>query len=292
MPQLGSEYIPTNAGGQSFNDTTGNGNNFPSILGTGMYTAYPITSDPSAFNNPIAGQALNQLGNEYNNYLGSTTKPVVAGQAAGGNQGVYNQGIAGQTALANQYQQMAAGNGPSLAAVTAGQQGAANLAANESMLGSARGAGNPAAAQLAARNAQATGAQQVAQNAVQGRTQEELGALGAASSLYGNIGGQGLQEQGMQQSLNQFNTGQANQIGMSNQANNLAANTNYMNSLSTQNLAQQQGQIAGQTLNANTQLGEEGIQATSYNNAAKANSGLFGGLMSTVAGAAGAAAFL
>jgi hypothetical protein len=224
----------------------------------------------------------------WGNYLQNTTAPVNAATAAGGDLTGYNQGMQGQLGLAGQYQQMAAGNGPSLAAVQAQQQGAQNLAATESMLGSARGSGNPAAAQSAAADAQAQGQQQIAQNAVAGRTQEELGALGAASGLYGNIAGQGLQQQSLGQNLNMFNAGQQNQIGMSNQQNQLAANNAYLQALAGINAQQQQGQIAGQQLAANTQLGQENIQNSAYNNAANQNSKIFGSLMSGAGSIAGA----
>ena len=102
---------------------------------------------------------------------------------------------------------MAAGQGPSAATVAAQQQGQQNLQSAESMLGSARGAGNPAQAQLAARTAQAVGANQVTQNAVTGRTNEEMAAMGAAGGLYGNVAGQGLQSAGLTQAGNQFNAG-------------------------------------------------------------------------------------
>lgn len=286
MPQqLGANYLPTQIGpdtfhqdpytGQTTNPTSG-ATNGPDMFGTGMYRPNAIGVNQDAFNNPVGAQAGQQLGSELNNYLANTTQNVTAAQAAYGDQSVYKQGLAGETNLANQYAQMAAGNGPSLAAVQAKQQGAANLAATESMLGSARGAGNPAAAQLAARNAAASGQQQVAQNAVMGRTQEELGAMGAEGGLYGNIAGQGLNEQKLQQAINQFNAGAQNQVAMGNQANTLAANTNYMGELGRQNLAQQEGQIAAQQLNAQTQLGQEQIQAQAWENAAKQNAGLLG----------------
>lgn len=254
----------------------------PGLLGEGMYQGSNYGINQGVMGNP--NFQLGAYGNAMNGYIGNTTNPVVAAQAAGGNYGNFNTGTAGQLGMANQFQNMAAGNGPSMAAVQAKQQGAANLAGAESMLGSARGAGNPAAAQLAARNAQAQGAQQVAQNAVQGRTAEEMGAMNAAAGLYGNVAGQGLQQVGLQQGLNQFNAGQTNQVGMGNQANALAAYTNQLNSLGNQGLAQQQGGIAGQQLAVQQQLGEGQIGSQAYENAAKSNQSIMGGIMSGIGG--------
>ena len=244
----------TSSGGGTGGVNSASGSpNGPSIIGTGMYQSPTTGINPNDFNNPNyqAGAYQQQAAR----YLGATTQPVNTAQAVGGNYNNYNTGTAGQLGLAQQYQQMAAGNGPSLATVTAQQQGAANLAASESMLGSARGAGNPAQAQLAARNAQTQGAQQVAANAVTGRTNEELGAMNAAGGLYGNVAGQGLTQAQAQQQLGEYNAGQANQVAMGNQANTLAANTNLLTNYSNQGLAQQQGAIQNEQLNVNQQNG-------------------------------------
>ena len=260
-PQLGA----VNYNGNS----TGGG---PSFFGTGQYQSPGVTIDPNAFNNAVGQQAGQQLGTELNGYLANTTAPAATGNMAG-----YNQGMAGQLGLAQQYQQMAAGNGPSLAAVQAQQSGAANLAATESMLGSARGAGNPAAAQAAAAAAQSTGQQQIAQNAVMGRTQEELGALQGAAGLYGNIAGQGLQQQGLGQQLN-----------LANQQNNLAANTAYMQQLGQINAQQQAGQIAGQQAQIGVQENQNQLGYNAYQASAAGNAALFNGLMQGASSAGGA----
>jgi hypothetical protein len=293
---LGETPVPIQPGSQppsgNFANTTGNGNNEPSWLGTGMYTPGAININASAYNNPIGAQASTQLGNQLNHYLGNTTGQVTPAQAGYGSQATLNSGLSQEQAMANQYGKMAAGQGPSAATVAAQQQGAANLSSAESMLGSARGSGNPAAAQLAARNAQATGANQVAQNTVAGKTQEELAAMGAQSGLATNIAGQGLNEQQLQAGVNASNASQANQVGMGNQQNNLAANTNLMNTLGTQNLAQQQGQIAAQNENAQTQLGQEQIQNNAYTAAGEANQGAMSSLMGGAGAAMGALALL
>lgn len=254
-------------------------------FGIGEYQVSPVYSQTGAYNNPVGAQAGRQLSGELNTYLPNTTQNVTAAQAAGGNTKNYNTGTAGQLGLANKYNQMAAGNGPSAAAITAQQQGQANLAASESMLGSARGSGSPAAARIAARNAAATGQQQVARNAVAGRTQEELGAMNAAGSLYGNVASQGLNEQQLGAQSNQFNAGQQNQIAAGNQANTLAANTNYMNQLGTQNIAQQQGQIAEDEQSQQTQLAIQQQQAQSYQASQAANAKLTGSVFSAMGGA-------
>ena len=259
----------------------------PDMLGGGVYQApnYDINQQqmmnpnyqgPQAYNNAIGG------------YLGATTAPVVAATAANAPQTVYNQGVGGQLGLAGQYQNMAAGGGPSLANVTAQQQGQQNLQSAESMLGSTRGAGNPAQAQLAARTAQAVGANQVAQNAVTGRTNEELSAMGAAGGLYGNVAGQGLQSAGLTQAGNQFNVGQQNQIAQGNQANTMAGYTNYLGNVTNQGLAQQQGGQAAQQLGVQQQLGLGNIGMQAYNNAAQNNTKIAGAAMSGIGGLAGA----
>lgn len=246
----------------------------PSFLGTGQYQAAPIAINGDAFNNPLAGSAVPAGNAEIQNYLGNTGAPVTAASSP-----AYGAGIAGQTALAGQYGQMAAGQGPSLATVAAQQQGASNLAASESMLGSARGAGNPAAAQLAARNAQATGAQQVAGNVVAGRTQEELGALNAQAGLYGNIASQGLQQQGQQ-----------NQVAQGNQQNALNANTNYLGALTGVAGQQQQGQQAGQSLYANTALQQQQNAEQAYQASAAMNNKAFGQVLGAVSNGVSSAA--
>jgi hypothetical protein len=247
----------------------------PSMLGTGMYQDNPYNINQQAFNNP-AGAFAGQLGMQ----LGQTGAGSFVANAGGPIQANTNAattaGINGQLGLANTYGQMAAGNGPSLANVQAQQQGQQNLAAAQSMLGSARGAGDPAAAQLAARNALTQGQQQVAQNAVQGRTAEELGALSAQGGLYGSVAGQGLQA-----------SGQANQIAQGNQATNLAANTTQLGAQQAADLAQQQGSIAGQQLGVQSQLGNSQIQSTAFNNAAQANTKLAGAALQGAGGLVG-----
>ena len=278
--QLGAYQSPTS----NFNTNIGS-NQSPNILGMGTYNPQGFNIDPNQFNNPL-GNTAPALQNAYQNYLGSTTAPVQQQVSAATAAPQYAQGINGQLGLANTYQNMAAGQGPSLAAQTAQQQGQTALAGNLAMLGSARGAGDPAAAQLAARNAQANTGQQIAQNATLGRTNEELGALSAAGGLYGNVAGQGLQSQQIGQANNQFNAGQGNQLGVSNQANNLAAQSNYLNSLSGQNQLQAQGQQAAQQLGSQNQLGLDQIQNNAYQNSAANTQKVAGAALQGVTGLA------
>jgi hypothetical protein len=251
----------------------------PGFFGTGQYVAPSYNIQQGAFNNPnFTPGAYNQ---QAASYLGNTTAPVQAQGVGGQNAAWQNAGVGGQLGLAQQYANMAAGKGPSLANVQAQQQGQTNLSGAESMLGSARGAGSPAAAQLAAQGALASGQQQVAQNAVQGRTAEELGAMGAQGGLYGNVAQLG-------QGNLQYNAGAGNQVGLANQANTTQANTALLGSLGQQGIAQQQGQQAGQQLGVQQQLGIDQVQQQAYASAAannqKASGSLFSGLSGFVSG--------
>lgn len=104
---------------------------------------------------------------------------------------------AGQVSLAQQYAQMASGQGPSLAALQAQQSLAQGGAQQAAMAASA----NPANGFLANRQA----AQQIGQMAgstagaaAQARIQEQLGAQQALASLYSSMIGQQQAQQGMQ----------------------------------------------------------------------------------------------
>lgn len=232
----------------------------------------PYAVNQGAFQNP-AGNFGPQLGSALGGYRGAANQPVTAAASP------YVSGAGGGLGqLGQSYAAMAAGQGPSLANVQAQQQGASNLAQAESMLGSARGAGSPAAAQLAARNALTQGQQQVAQNAVQGRTAEELGALGGMGSAYGALGGLGTTV-----------TGQQNQIAQGNQANNLAVQNAYLQALAQQNAQQQQGAMAGQQLGAQNAIGYGQLQSGNYNQAAGRRQQFLGSLMQGGAGVMAAA---
>ena len=241
----------------------------PSILGTGMYQPtnnFQINS--SAFNNPNYNP--NQYGQAYNQ-LGSTAGTVPVATAAPSTSPYTQLGLQGQANLAGQYGQMAAGQGPSLAALQAQQQGAANIQAANSVLGSARGAGNPAAAQLASQTQLGQQNQQTAANAVAGRTQEELGALGAEGSLYGNVAGQGLQAQQVGNQAGQFNASQQNQAALQAQQLQLQAQQAQANLASQQGLAQQQGGQAYNQLGVQQQTAVNQNALTAFNDAATNN---------------------
>ena len=122
------------------------------------------------------------------------------------------------------------------------------------------------------------GQQQIAQNAVQGRTAEELGALSGAGSAYGALGGLGTTV-----------TGQQNQVAQGNQANDLQAQTQYLQALAAQNAQQQQGAIAGQQLGSNNALGFGTLNSNNTNQANANTSKFVGSLFSAAGGAAGAA---
>lgn len=319
------------ATGQQAGDSSVFGtSNSPGWLGSGQYVAPAYNINQTAFQNP-AGNLAPAYQQQAQNYLAQANIPVNAqgSNLGGANYGNFNSGINGQQTagqgqlgaagmqagiasrqlgLAGQYQNMAAGGGPSLATVMAGQQGAQNLQQQESMLGSARGAGNPAQAQLAARNALTGGQQQVAQNAVAGRTQEEMAALqgagqqygaaantganigqtyGGAGSTFGNISGQGLQQAGQTLQNQQFNASQNNAVQQGNQQTNLAANTNLLQNLSAQDLAQLQAQMGGQQLGVQQQLGLDQTQQQAYASAAGNNSNVAGSIMGGLGGALG-----
>jgi hypothetical protein len=262
-PQLGAN----NFGSMSSNTGT------PGMFGTGMYQAPTFNIDSSAFVNPNYQPGAYQ--NAANNYLGATTgNPLQAAQ--GSTPGAQAQ----QLGLANTYGNIANGTGPNPALAAAQQQGASNLQSAESMLGSARGAGNPAQAQLAARNAQSTGAQQVAANAVPAEANQALAALGQQANIYGTVAGQ-------QQQLGLQNAAQQNAINQANQANTLQAQTNYLNNTAAQGLANQQGQIQGQQLGVQQQLGLGNIGNQAYQNAAANNQKLAGSILQGTSGIVG-----
>ena len=243
--------------------------NSPSILGTGMYTpTNNFQINQSGFNNPNYNP--NQYGQAYNQ-LGSTTGTAPVATATPSASPYTQLGLQGQTNLAGQYGAMAAGQGPSLATVQAQQQGAANIQAANSVLGSARGAGNPAAAQLASQQQLGQQNQQTAENAVAGRTQEELGALGAEGSLYGSIGAQGLQSQQIGNQANQFNASAQNQAALQAQQLQLQAQTSQAQLASTQGLAQQQGGQAYNQLGVTQQTAENNNALTAFNDSATNN---------------------
>lgn len=241
----------------------------PDALGTGMYVSPDYNINPNAFQNPL-GNTAPQLGAAISGVTGAAPQVTAASSP------YTASGAGGQLGLAGQYGAMAKGMGPSMANVQAQQQGASNLAGAESMLGSARGAGSPATAQLGAQNALASGQQQVAQNAVQGRTAEELGAMSSQGNLLGSVAGTGIAQQGQQ-----------NQVAQGNQATQQQAQLAQLHALQAQNAQQQAGAQAGQQLQVQQQLGLGQIGSQAYNNAAQNNAKLTGSLFSGVSGLMG-----
>ena len=79
-----------------------------------------------------------------------------------------------------------------------------------------------------------------------------------------------------------------NQIAQQNQANNLAAQTTYLNNVTNQGLAQQQGGQANQQLGVQQQLGLGNIGMQAFNNSANNNQKIAGAVMSGVGGLASA----
>lgn len=298
---------------------------------------HPYSIDYSQFQNPTGNQAGNwQQGMQ--GMLGATTGAAPQagtaqtygganlGQTAtyGGaqlNGGQYNASYSQEQHLANQLAAQAQGNGPSLAQVTAQQQAGQNLSNQMAMLGSQRGSSNPALAQQQALQAGSNAQQQAAQQAVMGRTQEELGAQQAQAGLLGNMNQQasgfsqaqaGLQQQAALQSMgalnaqNQAQAGLYQQAGLANQAaqnQTMLANLQaalaqgqinaqqynaYMQQLQSQNAQQYQGQMAGQQLGINQQLGIGQIAGGGTGNAGQTTGALFqlAGSMASAAAAA------
>jgi hypothetical protein len=365
----------------------------PGILGTGQYQVPTYNINQQSFMNPVGDQSQN-WNTGMSNMLGATTGTAPQGQAAtlgkaqtyGGaqmgptissqgstvgptattnaasvqaaqmNAGQYNQTFGQEQGLAGQLALQAQGMGPSVAQVTAQQQAGQNLQNQMAMLGSQRGSSNPAQAQMAAASAGAAAQQQAAQQAVLGRTQEELGAQQSYGSLLSGmnqqaqnfagtqanlsqqanlanagfgqqtnlanqsaINAQNLAQAQLSQQNSQYNAGQGNamdqaqaglyqQAGLQNQSQlnqftmqnaanqqqmalgNLSAQqaqnqlnaqqyNEYLNNLSQANNNQYQGQMAGQQLGVQQQLGAAGIQSGAYQNAAKAAQGVGGGIM-------------
>lgn len=292
--------------------------------------------NPAAFQNPVGNQASNwQQGMQ--NMLGATTgkAPQMGYVNAGGpaqlgatatyggaqmNGGQYNQTWGAQGNLANQLGAMAMGYGPSMAQVQAQQSAQQSLQNQMAMLGAQRGAGNPALAAYQAQQMGAQSMQQAAQQAVQGRTQEELGALQAQGSLLGNmnqeasqfagnqaqltqqaqlasmgaINAQNLAQAQMNQQQAQYQAGlyqQANQANMqglmSQEGLNAQQYDNYMSMLQQMVTAQYQAQMAQQQQEASNYLTASGIQAGVGINQANLNANIAGSVAGGAAGVGG-----
>lgn len=278
-----------------------------SAFGFSQYQTPEYDINQQSFVNPVGNQAPAwQSG--MNNYYGVGNNQVqapsmqaaqlgAASTAAGPDMGGFNNAQGGLGNLANTYAQMAAGNGPSLAAVQAKQQGAQNLQNALAAQGAVGGSSNPALAQYNIANQAQTIQNQTNQQAVQGRTQEELGALGAEGGIYGQMQQGALGAAGMQMNNNQFNAGQLNQFGlqqgqfnqqaaMNNLQSQLATGqlnaqqyNNYMQQLYGMNQQQFNAQQAYENLAVQQQLGVGQINNSAYQAAASKEGGFLGGLM-------------
>ena len=157
--------------------------------------------------------------------------------------GQYNQTFGQEQGLANRLGLQAQGQGPSVAQTVAQQQAGQNLQNQMAMLGSQRGSSNPALAQMSASQAGANAQQQAAQQAVLGRTQEELGAQASQGNLLGSMNNQATNFAGNQAQL-------AQQAGLANAA-----------TINSQNLAGAQIGLQNQQFNANTLNAQQLAQA-------------------------------
>lgn len=219
-------------------------------LGSGIANAGGIQAQGAALNNQ--GQLVNQLQNA--NGLG------VQQQALQGLAGVNAQ----QQGLANQYQNIAAGNGPNPAQTLMNQATGANVANQAALMAGQRGAGANVGllARQAAMQGAATEQQAIGQNAAL-QSQQQLNALGA-------IGGQQQAEAATQQAYGNIGTNQlaAQQAGIQNQAAQGQA-------LVAAQQAQQQQVAAQANAIANQQIG----QTNAVSQANLANSGQLQGAL-------------
>ncbi len=275
-----------------------------------------------AYTNPVGDQSGNwQSGMK--NMLGATTGAapqagnVEVGPTStyGGAKmaaGQYNQSYDQEQQLANQLGAMSRGYGPSMAQVQAQQSQQQGLANQMAMLGGQRGAGGGGMAAYQAQQMGAQGMQQAAQQAVAGRTQEEMAAMQAQGQLLGGMNTQAQQFAGNQAQLtqqaqlasmgainaqNQFQAGLYQQTNQGNQQAQLAQESlnaqqynNYMSMLQQQNMAQYQGQMSEEAQNASNYLTAQGIdrgvavqQANQNMQLAGAGAGLVSGMLGVAA---------
>lgn len=239
-------------------------------IGGGQPTAPTYNINTQAFQNPV-GDTSYAWNQGMQNMLPATTGAAPTAQAAQAkgaqlNTGQFQQAYGQEQGLAQQYAKMAAGQGPSLATVTANAQAQQGLNNTLAALGSQSGSSNPALAARAAVDAGSQASAQAAANAVQGRTQEELGALGAQGNLYNAMAGQASniasENAQLAQNASQFNASNSQQAAIANlnaalqnkQINNQQYNQ-MMQLLQQQNLASFAAQQAGQQLGVQQQLG-------------------------------------
>lgn len=202
-----------------------------------------------------------------NNYNANGQTSTIGGAVNAGqvniNQGQTNQDRNMQLQNIGALQQQAAGKGPSVAAQQAQTSGQNAIAGQMATMASQRGAANSALGMRQAATGAAQTQQQVANQAVQGRMQEQLNAQ---QQLTGAIGGQSAQDAGMAtnqagltQQTNLANAGAANAVNsqnasMTNQNNQFNAGLNQNTATQNANL-QQQANLANQSMQ-----GQYGLQ--------------------------------
>ena len=244
-----------------------------STPGHNPYQATPFQNAPGAGYNPGAFQGgWNQTGGPGilggghggvgGGVPGAFTLQGLAGQANGA-QGMrapgFDQSQQGLTGLAGMLMNQATGQGPSLAQEQLKQATQTNVANQMAMAGQTRGE-NPA--MQGYQSAQQAGQlnQQAAGQGVQAGIQERLGAMGQLGQTYGQIGGQGMQQQQMNNQLQEYFTSQ----GMSAEQ------------------AQLQAQIAQQQMLAGSYGQAQGINAGVASQNANANANFIGGALGAV----------
>lgn len=174
--------------------------------------------------------------------------------AAGGDTTNFNQVRGQQQDLYSQLGEQAAGRGPSAAAMAGQQARDASLSQANAILSGRRG-GNAAGGVLGASLAAGRGVQAANAQQAQGQANEMATARGQQIGLSGQLAGNDLSAAQMGQQNNQFNAGQANQIGIANmnayqqnQAQQLQANQQLQN----QAQAEMQARLTEQGLYANS----------------------------------------
>lgn len=190
-----------------------------------------------------------------------------------------NQNAAAQQQAINNLNNIASGNGPNAATIAAQQQGQQAMAQQMAM--AAAGGGNPALAQRNATDQLAAAQQNIAQNAVAGSAQEQLGAQSTLQSALANTRAQGQAIPLAQAQLNQqaqlanqqvqsqgaLTQAQLNQQAAASNAGALNTSTLQQGAMNQQTqLANQQALLASTQMNAqqqNAMLGV-GVEQNSY----------------------------
>ena len=266
-----------NSSSQQSSNTGWGGQQSPGLFGNGTYQVNPYQINNAAFTNP-AGTGASEYNTAMNNMLGATTSATAPSIGpASTSQGAGN---IGQLGVANQEMNIANGNIPSLAAITAAQQGQQAQQANLSAMGSARGNANPALSNYILSNQNANVQNQVAQNAVAGKTAEQMQALSNASQSYSGVTqNQQFNAQQIQQNAIQQAQLEAQQRGLNAQQYN-----DYISTRAQQLAQTMQASQAGQSLNANYNLGLNNTAAQAFESSAGHQIG--GQLMGIAGGAA------